>query len=283
MFDRAQFSRDGFAFSELLNADELLDVRTAIDDRLRAVHQEQQRAGTHPADSAEIEQGVDWQQPWAAPFVRILRDDALLDVVSSMCGLPFVVLRVELFTKRPRSGTIIPMHQDTFTTHTGFEWTTERAADASGPHPVTLWVALDDVSIANGGMEVVPGRHRELLNRGLGVPEGLLDGAPTVAYALQAGHAGLHHPLAPHRSHPNTTDVPRRAFLARFSPRTPALDERCAGGVSHARESAAAAGWPEWPSAQGRYTWIPADAAAIAPGYSMNRVMVCCAREPPRS
>uniref|UniRef100_A0A7S2DIC6 Phytanoyl-CoA dioxygenase n=2 Tax=Haptolina brevifila TaxID=156173 RepID=A0A7S2DIC6_9EUKA len=155
-------------------------------------------------------------------------------------------------------------------------WSAELASDASAAHPVTLWVALDAVGIANGGMEMAPGLHRTLLNEGLGLPRGALDGVRTVEYALPAGHAGLHHPLVPHRSHPNRTDEPRRAFLVRFSPRTALLERQCGGPLSEARARAAAHGWLERPSRAGRYMWVPGNANALAPEPSMNRVYVCC-------
>lgn len=99
--------------------------------------------------------GCRWSDDSVLPFLRVLLDERLLDFLASICGLPLVALRLELFGKLPGSSTAIPWHQDTYTTHTGFQWSEEAASEGQVPHPVTLWVALDDVSRENGGMEIV--------------------------------------------------------------------------------------------------------------------------------
>merc|ERR1712126_312409 len=172
-------------------------------------------------------------------------------------------MRLELFEKGPLSRTMIPWHQDTFTHHVGFQWTPELTQ--YGPHPVTLWVALDEVTNNSGGMQMVPGRHRELI--GGVVPEPvILDAAAHgsfVEYDLHPGQAGLHHPLTPHRSMPNTTCQTRRAFLIRLVPWTRSLEEQC-GCPDDLAHRAWQEQWPRWRSKpEGHFLWLPGDKKAM--------------------
>uniref|UniRef100_A0A7S0FPD9 Phytanoyl-CoA dioxygenase n=1 Tax=Pyrodinium bahamense TaxID=73915 RepID=A0A7S0FPD9_9DINO len=232
-----------------------------------------------PLAAGMVDLGCHWLDQATAPFLQVLLDERLLDALAPILGLPFVALRLELFGKGPESKTEIPWHQDTYTTHTGFSWTEERAAASARPHPVTLWVALDDVSCENGGMEMIPGRHRELLNGrgGLAVPEAAVAGDRRVEYRLAAGQAGIHHPLAPHRSCPNRTRQQRRAFLLRLSPWTEKVEGQCGGHPSGLQARVAARGWPEWCShPEGRYVWLPGNERSLQEERSLNRLLVCC-------
>merc|ERR1712007_268027 len=120
-------------------------------------------------------------------------------------------------------------------------------------------------------MEMIPGRHRELLNAKNGaVPESKLEGDPRVEYSMLAGQAGVHHPLVPHRSCPNTTTGQRRAFLYRLSPWTAKLEEQC----NYPVDEKVRAAWPEWRSKpSGRYTWSPGNQQSLATGKTLNRLL----------
>jgi ectoine hydroxylase-related dioxygenase (phytanoyl-CoA dioxygenase family) len=104
------------------------------------------------------------------------------------------------------------------------------------PRAVTAWIALADVDIDNGGMQLVPGSHRgeerlpvwfkdsTALMEDLrpGVPpmtqDPGADGLPVVHYSMKAGECGFHHPLVWHSSSPNTSAEPRHAFILRYLP-----------------------------------------------------------------
>eukprot|EP00933_Yihiella_yeosuensis_P003028 TRINITY_DN10534_c1_g1_i1.p1 TRINITY_DN10534_c1_g1~~TRINITY_DN10534_c1_g1_i1.p1 ORF type:complete len:347 (-),score=40.83 TRINITY_DN10534_c1_g1_i1:175-1215(-) len=264
------FEHDGYCrFQSFLTASHLSELRVAFDARMQ-----QQRL-----DGMEVNLGLNWAEEDVEPFVRTLLDERLLDALKKICGMPFVAMRLELFEKMPGSHTIIPWHQDTYTTHVGFTWTAELAEQADHPHPVTLWVALDRASVETGGMEMVPGRHRELI--GAIVPPLSILGAAAhgdvVEYRLEAGQAGLHHPLTPHRSLPNTSDHCRRAFLIRFTPWSQVLAQTCPN------VNVAAASW-EGPTQQrvweskpaGRYRFVPGSEAALDAKRALNRFLVCC-------
>lgn len=92
------------------------------------------------------------------------------------------------------------------------------------PALVTAWVAFDDVSLANGCMQVVPGSHkRGLMNvndfyeqdiekQETGLKESLGPLFKPVPVEMKAGQASFHHALTIHGSGANTTDRPRRSM-----------------------------------------------------------------------
>ncbi|MEM9036903.1 MAG: phytanoyl-CoA dioxygenase family protein [Actinomycetota bacterium] len=96
---------------------------------------------------------------------------------------------------------------------------------------IQVWVALDDVDVANGCMQYLP--------RAVGAPslahrvasgdpddegrlieiDGDLDTAAAVACPLAAGGATVHTVGAPHFTGANLTDRPRRAYIFNIGPR----------------------------------------------------------------
>jgi ectoine hydroxylase-related dioxygenase (phytanoyl-CoA dioxygenase family) len=116
------------------------------------------------------------------------------------------------------------------------------------PDALTLWIALDDVTAANGAMTFVTGSHlrgerapidfssggvitrfdngtstqagltvKQLSREALppiGDPEA--EGMPSVTFDLRPGECTFHHCLTWHGSPPNTTDRARRAFTSRY-------------------------------------------------------------------
>jgi hypothetical protein len=99
----------------------------------------------------------------------------------------------------------------------------------------TAWIALDDVTIENGGMRVAVGSHllgeRLPASFGSGAPYGEDKRSPLIKpiedpeavgfevepVEIQAGELSFHTPLTWHASGPNTTDGPRRGFIIRYT------------------------------------------------------------------
>ena len=109
---------------------------------------------------------------------------------------------------------------------------------------VSCWLTLDDVSVDNGAMQVIPGSHRQALeHEKSGSTSALLDNAErvdssqAVAIELPAGGAMLHHCQTFHYTAPNNTSRERRAFAIHFM--TPGTKSRRTGehlaARSHAR------------------------------------------------
>ena len=123
-----------------------------------------------------------------------------------------VLFQDNLVCKLPGNPTEIQWHQD------ASYW------PLSGWQGVTSWLCLDDADAVNGAMEHVPGSHRWGVRapadfiRGAGQPDdsGLPplepEGRPRIVADARAGELLIHHPLLWHRSGPNQSSRPRRAW-----------------------------------------------------------------------
>ena len=129
----------------------------------------------------------------------------------------------ELFTeklnlKRPHGGGVNPLHQD-------YPYWTNVADDAS--EVATAMLFLDDSSLVNGCLHVVPASHRrgqwplsedeDRFARNE-LDEGALGDLETVPVEVPAGSLILFGPFLLHRSAPNRSGLPRRALLYSYQP-----------------------------------------------------------------
>ena len=92
---------------------------------------------------------------------------------------------------------------------------------------ISIWVALDDATLANGCLWYLPGTHREASYESTGIAENLggifksypqwktLKAIPT---ACSAGSAVFHNGLIAHGAGTNMTPFPRRAMTCAFMP-----------------------------------------------------------------
>jgi hypothetical protein len=142
-------------------------------------------------------------------FARLIQKPVFREVCTHMYGrhASISIFRAMIMNKPAEQGTYLPWHQDG-----GHVWQLDRDP------LVTIWVALDPATRANGCMEAVVGSHRlGLLSRfGSTVSEenAALHCPPERTQALEvpAGHAILIHNWLIHRSGINPTSGPRRAF-----------------------------------------------------------------------
>ena len=147
---------------------------------------------------------------------RIALDPAVLRAIGALVGESVALVSAQLFVKAADDGTTaVPWHQDA----------------ASGGCTTTLWLALDDILAdgSNGGLVVLPRQHK----RGVlpSMPECAVastfdaiaeadlpgHGSTRQAYALRAGGCGVHGPLTPHMSTPNTSGRRRRVLVLRYA------------------------------------------------------------------
>lgn len=148
---------------------------------------------------------------------EIAHHPAILDAVESLIGPDLLVWMVELIVKPPHSDAMLSMHQDL--TYWGLD-----GIDGL----VTAWVALSDVTVANGAMKFVTGSHRfgqvdhtdtfaenNLLSRGQRV-DFEHDPADEIDVELVAGEVSLHHGLMFHGSGPNHTSDERAGLVIRY-------------------------------------------------------------------
>lgn len=144
-------------------------------------------------------------------FSRLVRHPLSLEVCARVYGrhAAISIFRAMVMNKPAGQGTVLPWHQDG-----GNVWALDRDP------LVTIWVALDPATRANGCMEVIPGSHQLGLLSLFGSTVADDDVArhcpPERVRPLEveAGHAVLLHNWLIHRSGVNPSPVPRRAFTA---------------------------------------------------------------------
>ena len=143
--------------------------------------------------------------PFHAPLRAFLTTGSMLDAAGALLGEPAVLYKEKINYKLPGGAGYAP-HQDA---------PAYRFVDTH----VSCMVAIDDASAANGGLEVVSGAHHELLptdDDGCIRPDifAALDWQPV---DVRAGQTLWFHSRTPHRSGPNHSSEPRRAFYPTYN------------------------------------------------------------------
>jgi phytanoyl-CoA hydroxylase len=139
------------------------------------------------------------------------RRSAITGRIASLLGPDLKLYQDQLFMKPPRVGSRQPYHQDQ---PLGFHID---PADRM----VTCWTALDDATLENGCLRVIPGTHRT----GVLPPEVVqkyerqaLEGRlkAEVPLVLKAGECSFHHGHLLHSSFPNLSDRRRRGYAIHY-------------------------------------------------------------------
>jgi ectoine hydroxylase-related dioxygenase (phytanoyl-CoA dioxygenase family) len=151
---------------------------------------------------------------WAtsAAVRRFLRSDRMVEVARAALGDTVYLLNEQYVVKAAERGLPFGWHQDS-----GFI-----------PYPhrpyLTCWIPLDDVSAANGTVNLLPydraGTREVVEHRRDPATNDLIgyDGDdPGETLTAPAGSIVAFSSTVLHRTGPNTTDRPRRAFIAQYS------------------------------------------------------------------
>jgi ectoine hydroxylase-related dioxygenase (phytanoyl-CoA dioxygenase family) len=208
----ADYERDGVVrVRGFLTAGEVAAVRAELDRYIR------EDLPARPPDARSLEQDETtvrnlWRLEKYNVWFRQLaeRADIRALVAPLVQGEP-VLMGVETFNKPARIGSGVPWHQD------------NAYFCQTPPDMLTVWIAIDAVTEANGPVFFVKGSHRGgmLPTRPSGVRGnsiGLAD-PPGVALSeqfcalLAPGDATIHHCVTVHHSAPNATHHPRLGLL----------------------------------------------------------------------
>ncbi len=140
-------------------------------------------------------------------FEAAAKNPAIVDVIEVLLG-PNIKFYADQLMMKPRFyGTVTDWHQDSVA------W----PMFAPQNH-VSCWVALDDATVDNGCMTVIPGSHKwgpiasDYKPRFLSLPHL----AEPVPVELRAGHCMFHHGLNFHRTEANTTPNRRRGLALHY-------------------------------------------------------------------
>jgi phytanoyl-CoA hydroxylase len=156
---------------------------------------------------------------WDDPFwLRLVSDDRLLDVVEPVIGPDIALFASHYICKPGGDGLPVLWHQD------GSYWPLEPM------EVVTCWLAVDDSTVENGCMRVIPGSHRgPRLSHRRHEKEAVLhteidpaevDEGRAVDVEIPAGGVSLHHPWLVHGSNPNRSARRRCGLTIRYIPTT---------------------------------------------------------------
>jgi hypothetical protein len=222
--ERVRFERDGFLpLGPLLTPDEAARLAARADElatgvrRLDGVQVQRDTGGAYDELPAAEDQPADGGLAYRKVqglehddlFAPLLRHPRVVAACALLYGphAPVALFRAMVMNKPAGQGTELPWHQDG-----GAVWALDRDP------LVTVWVALDPATEANGCMEVVPGSHRLGLLSWEGSTvseEHAAEHCPPEArrsLPVPAGHGVLLHNWLLHRSGVNPSAQPRRAF-----------------------------------------------------------------------
>lgn len=206
------YERDGVALVRgLLSTEEVAAVRAELERYIR------EDLAARPADARTLEADdrtvrnlwrLEQHDPWFGEFGA--REDLLALVAPLVRGEP-VLCAVETFNKPARVGSGVPCHQD------------NAYFCQAPPDMLTVWIAVDAVTAANGPVYFVRGSHKGGMRptRPSGVRGNSIGMAdpPRVPLGeqfcglLEPGDATIHHCETIHHSAPNTTEHSRLGLL----------------------------------------------------------------------
>jgi len=146
-------------------------------------------------------------------YLAVMRDNRALDAVAQLIGPNVEFNNAKVNSKQPGSATQVKFHQDfMFQPH-------------SNEDLIAVLFFLDDVTLDNGPLEVIPGTHRGPLfdhwhdgvYTGAVAPEVMTEhAAAAVPMFGPAGSACLMHTRLLHGSAANLTDQPRTLFICEY-------------------------------------------------------------------
>jgi hypothetical protein len=143
--------------------------------------------------------------PFHEGLRALLTTGPMVDTASALLGEPAVLYKEKINYKLAGGAGYAP-HQDA-------------PAYRFVESHVSCMVAVDDASVDNGCLEVVSGRHHELLptdDAGC-IAADVVEQMEWTAVPVQAGDTLWFHSRTPHRSGPNQSSVPRRALYPTYN------------------------------------------------------------------
>ncbi len=154
-------------------------------------------------------------------FRWLLADEAL-DIVEPLIGPDIALWSSHFICKPPRVGKRVPWHEDSA------YW----KGRLDPMEVVTLWLALDPSTPANGCMRVIPGSHHDGYSDyaavadpqnqvfGTEIKPGKFDEHQAVDMVLQPNQCSIHHGRLIHGSNANHGTMRRCGYTMRYIPTT---------------------------------------------------------------
>ena len=219
---REQYRSEGWFVVENALEPDLLDIARSTCDRARAALERGMRErGENRHDNISIlgsRYFVRKSRERYPEVRRVLFNDATAALCNATIGATAYLQNEQFVVKLREPSSVFPWHQDSgYNVYRG-------GAERHRPY-VTLWLALDDVSRANGAISLLPwsvvGGPELLEHRWDEATESWIgyDGDEQgVEIEVPAGSIVCFSSLSLHRSTPNTTERPRRSYVMQYTP-----------------------------------------------------------------
>ncbi len=206
------YQRDGVVrLRNFFSPEQVAEIRTELDRYIR------EDLPSKPADARTLESdGKTVRNLWRLNlhsdyFQKLGQREEITSLMAKLVNGEPVLSGVETFSKPARIGSGVPYHQD------------NAYFCQSPPDMLTLWVAIDPVTVENGAVYFIKGSHNTnmLPTKPSGVTGNSIGLAekPTTpkeeqfCATLSPGDATIHHCETIHHSDPNQTDQPRLGLL----------------------------------------------------------------------
>ena len=207
----AFYAEQGYLkFGRIFTVAEMDALRNHVDEMIAALPE-----GKRP-EEMDVPHFSD---PW---LFRYLAHERVLDVIEDFIG-PDILLWSSHFIAKPRgNGRAVPWHTD------GAYW--NKRLDPMDV--ITLWLAVDESTVENGCMRVIPGTHRtfkahldsyQAVDQTKNVfhariPPEMIEEDRAVDLELAVGECSFHDAWTVHGSNPNNSDKRRCGFTMRYMP-----------------------------------------------------------------
>ncbi len=207
-----QFDQDGYLIvPDLFSAAEAAQMKSEMQAAVDAVCEERRLAKDDSWQSIR-EVGVYVGLAYRSEYYReMVGDSRILDLLEPLLGPDIEFLSDKAVFKDHDTDFDSPWHQD----HPYWE----------GSHKLSLWVALDEATIDNGCLKLVPGSHKELVvhdgvtdSPGFGhrLDKSLAPDDRAISAPIPVGGAIIFHDLTLHASHPNTQGTDRWVWIPTY-------------------------------------------------------------------
>lgn len=213
---KQQFENDGFVILRgAIPADRLDALRRSADDAIALAERNPKDLFCNYYMGHRPEQGVLYEPYFRFPaFADLVRLPAVSDALADIYAPNFYLFDNSLIYKKPGTSNEVPWHQDFI------DLTTE-------PVKVIAWMALDDMTEANGCMYAVPGSHKhgflpykkfpgQTHHTRLDLSQVDLSPDNIRPLTMKAGDVLLFNQLVLHSSKQVESTLPRRAFRAAY-------------------------------------------------------------------
>lgn len=155
-------------------------------------------------------------------LLEFLLADEILDLVEPLVGANIGLWSSHFISKPPRVGKATPWHEDS-------SYWNGRVSTMAGI--CTVWLALDEVTPANGSMGVLPGTQKGGFSEyeavdsaqnifGSQIKPELIDENKAIYFSLKPNECSLHEARIIHGANANTSDNRRAGYTLRYFPTT---------------------------------------------------------------